>query len=229
MASIKSANRRDFLGKVTGAAALMGVASLVNPAKANDSISPFSGNADDPEEWFKGVKGKHRLVFDCTEPKQIFPFAWPKIYMMTNAATGAPQADCTAVVVLRHDAIPFALQDSMWAKYKLGEMFKIDDPQTKAPAVRNPFWKPKPDDFSAPGIGVVQLGIPQLQTEGIMFCACGMAITVYSAVAAGNTKQDPATVKKEWLDNLIAGIPAMPSGVWAVGRAQEHGCGYCNV
>jgi hypothetical protein len=229
MASIKSANRRDFLGKVTGAAALMGVASLVNPAKASDSIRPFSGNADDPEEWFKGVKGKHRLVFDCTEPKQIFPFAWPKIYMMTNAATGAPQADCTAVVVLRHDAIPFALQDSMWAKYKLGEMFKIDDPQTKAAAVRNPFWKPKPDDFSAPGIGVVQLGIPQLQTEGIMFCACGMAITVYSAVAAGNTKQDPATVKKEWLDNLIAGIPAMPSGVWAVGRAQEHGCGYCNV
>jgi len=229
MAPIKSANRRDFLGKVTGAAALMGVASLVNPAKANDSISPFSGNADDPEEWFKGVKGKHRLVFDCTEPKQIFPFAWPKIYMMTNAATGAPQSDCTAVVVLRHDAIPFALQDSMWAKYKLGEMFKIDDPQTKAAAVRNPFWKPKPDDFSAPGIGVVQLGIPQLQTEGIMFCACGMAITVYSAVAAGNTKQDPATVKKEWLDNLIAGIPAMPSGVWAVGRAQEHGCGYCNV
>ena len=229
MASIKSANRRDFLGKVTGAAALMGVASLVNPTKASDSIRPFSGNADDPEEWFKGVKGKHRQVFDCTEPKQIFPFAWPKIYMMTNAATGAPQNDCTAVVVLRHEAIPFALQDSMWAKYKLGEMFKIDDPQTKAAALRNPFWKPKPDDFSAPGIGVVQLGIPQLQTEGIMFCACGMAITVYSAVVAGNTKQDPATVKKEWLDNLIAGIPAMPSGVWAVGRAQEHGCGYCNV
>ena len=38
-----------------------------------------------------------------------------------------------------------------------------------------------------------------------------------------------ATVKKEWLDALIPGIPAMPSGVWAVGRAQEHGCGYCYV
>jgi hypothetical protein len=56
-----------------------------------------------------------------------------------------------------------------------------------------------------------------------------MAITVYSAVIAGMTKQDNATVKKEFLDNLIPGIPAMPSGVWAVGRAQEHGCGYCNV
>jgi hypothetical protein len=229
MAHIRPANRRDFLGKVTGAAALMGVGSLVNPARANDIISPFSGNADDPEEWFKGVKGKHKIVFDCTEPKEIFPFAWPKIYMMTNAATGSPASDCTAVVVLRHGAIPFALQDNMWAKYKLGEMFKVNDPQTKTAALRNPFWKPKPDDFSAPGIGVVQLGIPQLQTEGIMFCACAMAITVYSAVAAGSTNQDPATVKKDWLDNLIPGIPAMPSGVWAVGRAQEHGCGYCNV
>jgi intracellular sulfur oxidation DsrE/DsrF family protein len=62
-----------------------------------------------------------------------------------------------------------------------------------------------------------------------MFCACDMAITVYSAVIAGMTKQENAVVKKEFEDNLIPGIPAMPSGVWAVGRAQEHGCGYCNV
>ena len=64
----------------------------------------FQEREADPEEWFKGVKGKHRLVFDCTEPKEIFPFAWPKIYMMTNAATGASK-DATAVVVLRHDAL----------------------------------------------------------------------------------------------------------------------------
>jgi intracellular sulfur oxidation DsrE/DsrF family protein len=227
MSHNSGANRRNFIGKVTGAAALIGVASLVNTAKANESQGVFSRNAADPDEWFKGVKGKHRIVFDCTEPKEIFPFAWPKIYMMTNAATGAP--DSTAVVVLRHAAMCFAIQDSLWAKYKFGDIFKVTDPQTKASALRNPFWKPKQDDFSAPGIGVVQLGIPELQTEGIMFCACDMAITVYSAVVAGMTKQENATVKKEFLDNLIPGIPAMPSGVWAVGRAQEHGCGYCYV
>jgi len=226
MSKNRNANRRDFIGKVTGAAALMGVASLINPAKANEGSGVFSGAAD-PDAWFNGVKGKHRIVFDCTEPKEIFPFAWPKIYMLTNAATGG--SDATAVVVLRHAAMCFAIQDSLWAKYKFGDIFKVTDPQTKASALRNPFWKPKPDDFSAPGIGVVALGIPELQTEGIMFCACEMAITVYSAVIAGQTKQDNATVKKEFLDNLIPGIPAMPSGVWAVGRAQEHGCGYCNV
>jgi hypothetical protein len=226
---IKAANRRDFLGKVTGAAALMGVASLVNPAKANEGIHSFTGNAPDPDDWFKGIKGKHRIVFDCTEPKEIFPFAWPKIYMMTNQATVGSDRDCTAVVVLRHSAFLYGLQDSMWAKYKLGEMQKVMDPETKALAVRNPFWKPKPDDFSVPGLGTVTLGIPELQSMGIMFCVCNMALTVYSAVVAGNTNQQPATVLKEWQDNLITGIPPMPSGVYAVGRAQEHGCGYCNV
>jgi intracellular sulfur oxidation DsrE/DsrF family protein len=117
----------------------------------------------------------------------------------------------------------------LWAKYKLGEMSKVNDPETKAPAVRNPFWKPKPDDFSAPGLGNVTLGIPELQAMGIMFCVCNMALTVYSAVIAGNTKQDAAAVLKEMQDGLIPGIPHMPSGVYAVGRAQEHGCGYCYV
>jgi intracellular sulfur oxidation DsrE/DsrF family protein len=226
---VQPANRREFIGKVTGAAALMGVASLVNPVKANDSIHSFSGAADDPEEFFKGLRGKHRVVFDCTEPKEIFPFAWPKIFMMTNVASGASDKDCSAAVVLRHNAFVYALKDDLWAKYKLGEMFKINDPQTKTFALRNPFWKPKPDDFSAPGIGVVQLGIPELQSSGIIFCVCGMALTVFSAVVASQTNQQAADVRKEWVAGLIPGIPVMPSGVWAVGRAQEHDCGYCYV
>ena len=228
---IKSANRRAFLGKVTGAAALLGVSSLFNPAIASDQIIDFTGDAEDPDEWFKGLKGKHRMVFDCTEPREIFPFAWPKIYMMTNQASGATEKDCSAVVVLRHNAFAYALQDSLWAKYKFGEMFKITDPEEKAPnvACRNPFWKPKPDDFSAPGVGNVTLGIPELQSMGIMFCVCGMALTVYSAVVAGKTNQQAADVRKEWIAGLIPGIPVMPSGVYAVGRAQEHGCGYCYV
>ena len=227
--SNKSANRRAFLGKVTGAAALLGVSSLLTPAIARDRIIDFTGEVEDPDDWFKGLRGKHRLVFDCTEPKEILPFAWPKIFMMTNVAAGASEMDCSAVVVLRHNAFAYALQDSLWEKYKLGEMLKITDPETKSPAVRNPFWKPKADDFFAPGLGNVTLGIPELQSMGIMFCVCGMALTVYSAVVAGKTNKQAADVRKEWVGGIISGIPVMPSGVYAVGRAQEHGCGYCNV
>jgi intracellular sulfur oxidation DsrE/DsrF family protein len=225
----RSNNRRDFLGKVTGAAALLGMTSIVNPLKANGRVPLFSGVMSDPDDWFKTMKGKHRIVFDCTEPKAIFPFAWPKVYMMTNAGSGTPEKDCNVVVVLRHDAFMYALQDNLWAKYKFGETHKINDPRTGAPALRNPFWQTLADDYKIPGVGAVPLGIKDLQADGVMFCVCDVALTVNSAVIAMNTKQDAAVIKKEWTDGLIPGIPAMPSGVWAVGRAQENGCGYCYV
>jgi intracellular sulfur oxidation DsrE/DsrF family protein len=33
-------------------------------------------------------------------------------------------------------------------------------------------------------------------------------------------------VKKEWLSGLLPGIQQVPSGVWALGRAQEQRCAY---
>ena len=182
----------------------------------------------DPDEWFKNnIKGKHRIVFDATEPKEMMTFAWPKVFLLTNKGTGTDEKDCSVVVVLRHDAIPYALGDNLWSKYKLGEMFKINDPRTSAPATRNPFWETKPDDFKVPGIGAVQIGIRDLQANGVLFCVCDVALTVFSAVAGTNSNQDGAAVKTEWLAGILPSIQPMPSGVWAVGRAQEHGCTYC--
>jgi len=109
--------------------------------------------------------------------------------------------------------------------YKFVEVFKADDPLTKAPSVRNPFWKPKPGDFKVPGLGPVEIGINQLQDNGVMFCVCDVAMTVYSSVLAGTG--DGAAIKKDWMSGLLPGIQVVPSGVWAVGRAQEHGCAYC--
>ena len=98
---------------------------------------------------------------------------------------------------------------------------------TKTASIRNPFWKPKPGDFKVPGLGNVAIGINELQANGVMFCVCDMAITVYSGALAEGMKQDPAAVKKEWLAGVLPGIQVVPSGVWALGRAQEHGCSYC--
>lgn len=221
-----ASSRRNFLGKIATGAATLGTAALVAPFKTAAADLSTKDLAD-TEEWFKKIQGKHRIVFDATRPHEILPFAWPKVFLLTNAATGTPEKDCSAVVVLRHDAIPYALHDNLWAKYKLGELFKADDPLTKAPATRNPFWKPKPGDFKIPGVGNVPIGINELQDSGVMFCVCNMAITVYSAVVADMMKLDAATVKQEWLDGVLPNIQVVPSGVWAVGRAQEHGCTYC--
>jgi len=226
MKNSPSPGRRGFLTSFAAGAAALGIASITSPLQldATPVASPHIGDAD---AWFNKIKGRHRIVFDVPRPHEIFPFAWPKVFLLTNAATGTPEKDNSVVVVLRHDGIPYAFEDRLWEKYKFGETFKINDPTTKAAAVRNPFWKPKPGDYKVPGIGNVDIGIDQLQDSGVMFCVCDMAMTVYSAVAAMGMNQDPAEVKKDWLSGLLPGVQPMPSGIWAIGRAQEHGCSYC--
>jgi len=217
--------RRQFLGTVVSSVAAFGLSSMISPLTANAG-NDFSGTGD-PDEWFKQIKGKHRIVFDVPHANEIFPFAWPRIFLATNAATGTAEKDCTAVVVFRHTAIPFVMEDRLWAKYNFGEVFKINDPKTNKPSIRNPFWKPNQGDFKVPGLGAVPIGINELQDSGVLFCACNMALIVYSAAVADAMKLDAEEVKKDWLSGILPGVEVMPAGIWAINRAQEKGCSYC--
>lgn len=216
--------RRQFLGTIATGMAAVGLSALASPLTAHAKVDLSDPN--ELEDWFKQITGKHRIVFDSPQPNGIFPFAWPRIFLVTNGMTGTAEKDLSAVVVLRHTSIPYALDSKLWAKYKLGEIFKIDDPKTKKPATRNPFWKPGKEDFKVPGLGYVQIGINELQESGVLFSACNMALIVYSGVVAETLKLDPEVVKKDWMENVLPGIKVLPSGIWAINRAQEHGCSY---
>ncbi len=220
--------RRQFLGSIAAGAAAFGLSSLPMALKAEQHLmnDETDMNSPNPEDWFNQIKGKHKIVFDATQPHEIYPFAWPKVFLLTNEATGTGAKDLSVVVVLRHTAIGYAMEDKLWEKYKLGEMFHANDPKTGKAATRNPFWKPKADDFKVPGIGAIQLGINDLQADGVMFCYCQAAFGVYSAVAADMMKMNVEDVRKEWLAGMLPNIQPVPSGVWALGRAQEKGCGY---
>ena len=228
--------RREFLGTLATGAVAMGIASLATPLQAIANPNTQAENGiDDADAWFKKIKGKHKIVFDATQPHEIFPFAWPAVFMMTNEATGTMPKDQSIVVVLRHSAIAYAFDDKLWAKYNFGEVFKAKEigPAFKAAdyktavSTRNPFWKPKEGDFQVPGLGNVAIGINDLQQKGVMFCVCNAAITVYSTVVAQGMNMKPEEVRKDWMSGLLPDIQVVPSGVWAVGRAQEHGCAYC--
>src|SRR5687768_3120854 len=115
------ASRRNFLGTLAASTAAFSVATLTTPLAA--SAKTFSDNMileDDPEEWFKKIKGKHKIVFDVTQPHDILPFAWPRVFLISNVNTGTPEKENSVVVVLRHDAIPYAMEDRLWTKYKFG-------------------------------------------------------------------------------------------------------------
>src|SRR6187402_1404339 len=95
-------NRRNFLGTIATGAAAIGLTSIA------PSLSAFAGEAKidpkvygDPEEIFKKINGKHRVVFDSPHPHEIYPFAWPRVFLLTNEATNSGGKDCSVVVVLR--------------------------------------------------------------------------------------------------------------------------------
>lgn len=218
--------RRQFLGNLAAGAAAMGMMSIPSSIKAAPSLLQKS-DLSDADKWFEQIKGKHRIVFDSTEPNEVLPFAWPRVFLLTNQATGTPEKENSVVVVLRHASIPFAMQSNLWTKYNFGEVFKVTDTRTKKTATTNPFWQPKKGDYKVPGIGAVEIGINELQESGVMFCVCNAALTVYSAAVADQMKLNAADVLKEWTAGVLPGIQIVPSGVWALGRAQEHKCAYC--
>jgi intracellular sulfur oxidation DsrE/DsrF family protein len=223
--SNKNKQRRGFLEFIVSRASLLGIFPLSFNSKT--AIQTPIDNFSEDEQWFDKIKGKHRMVFDATQPHGIYPFAWPNVFLMTNAQTGTPEKDCSVVVVLRHTAIAYAFEHKLWAKYKFGELFKVNNPATNIPYENNPFWEPKDGEYKMSGIGKLEIGINELQKRGVMFCVCDMAITAFTARLADTQKQDPSEIKAEWLKSLLPNIHVVPSGVWALGRAQEHGCAYC--
>jgi intracellular sulfur oxidation DsrE/DsrF family protein len=217
---IHSKSRRKFVGQLAAGAAagLTTISAFQNPATA----ATIKASAD-AENWFKKGKGSHRIVYDASEPHNGLPFIWSWVFYHTNNETGTPDSDMTAMVVLRHNAIPFALQDSQWKKYNLGEVFKVTDNITQKPSIRNPYYIPQGGDFPVPGID----GIQKMQSRGAMFCVCNMALKVYSGMVATSAKLNPEEVYRDWLSGVLKDIQIVPSGVWAVGRAQENKFAYC--
>jgi len=213
--------RRGFLGRLAATAAA-GVAGLTPlRLEAQPPVhEPILGGADPSfETWLNRITGKHKMIFDAPEANGGMPVIWPRIWLNGNNENYATKdADNSAVVVLRHSAIPIAMQDALWIKYKLGEAFSIKEGE--APATRNIFADVMP--LPLPGTG-----LKALLAGGVQVGCCNVALTVYSAMVAQKMGMDAAAVKAEWVAGLLPGVQVVPSGVLAVARSQEKGCAYC--
>jgi len=220
----KNVLRRDFLGMLATGAAAIGIGGIASGSVSRAVAStPFQSGSDmGMGAWISKIKGAHKQVFDATTVNHGFPLAFARVFLTTNNNVGVPDSDCTAVVVLRHDAIPIGMESRLWEKYKMGEHFEVMNPETKAPLTANPFYMiPK---------GVLpfdDMTVDELQKRGALFCVCDMALTFNSMRVGKAMKMDPAEVKKDWVSGLLPGVQIVPSGVLAVNRSQEAGCTYC--
>ena len=208
--------RRGFFTRIAASAMALGLTGLASaPARA-------AAGAEDGPDWPGTLKGRHRQVVDAYAPNDGFPLAFAYTFVAANGPASAGLVPATAVLVLRHTATPLALDHTMWQKYKIGQSFSILDPETKAPAVKNPFLQSKP------GVLLVDdMAIDRLLADGAVIGACNIALKVLSGMLAGNAGVSAEEAAKEWAGNVIAGITVIPSGTWGLNRAQEHGCTYC--
>ena len=208
--------RRGFFKRITAGAVALGVPGLI---AASARAAP---GAEDGSDWPGTLKGRHRQVVDAYAPNDGFPLAFAYTFVVSNGPASAGLVPATAVVVLRHTALPLALDHPMWQKYKIGQSLSILDPETKAPAVKNPFLQPKPGVLT-----VDEMAIDRVLADGAVIGACNIALKVLSGKLAQNAGVSAEEAAKEWAANIIPGITVIPSGTWGLNRAQEHGCTYC--
>jgi len=220
--------RRDFLTTLAATAATAAVGATVGGYAPAAGAMSAPGPFDD--SWSARVKAaKHKIVFDSPEPNDGLAFTQAWIHRRGFETMGAATQDVIPVIVLRHAAAALALDDALWAKYHIGALRKLDDPDTKKPAERNPWARATPGkagdaDLAAilgPGIDPTVEGV--LHSGGIVL-VCNLAL---GRVARGIAQQNglkPETVHEELRAGVVPGVLVQPSGVYATARAQEVGC-----
>jgi hypothetical protein len=212
--------RRHFITKVAGGAAALGIASILSPLKAYADQVRIPAIQADAEKWFKQMKGKHKMVFDWTKHNNGSALNWALTLMDTYNEMGIPDNQLSVVLILRYATTPMALADPLWAKYEFGKRVDLKDPETKEFTLQNPFDKCATEDDNC---------IELFQKRGGFVCVCSKALESSSDSLAEHLKLNKEDLRKEFSANLLPGIQLVPSGIWALNRAQELGCTLCSA
>ena len=218
-----SSDRRAFLGTVTAGVAGLVAIGCARPAAGATAVAPKANYVEQtrgnftmfrPSAWddsWTNRLGKHRTVFDVSELEQE-PGAYQVVPIMDNykEALGVSDADLGFVLIIRHAAMALAVKDAMWEKYNLGADMKQQDRQTSAPYKRNPLGST----------------IAECQKRGVTILGCNVAMNGFANRTARKMNGDVKTVRAELFDNLHPGMILLPTGLYALARAQDVGCGY---
>jgi len=218
-------DRRQFLGTLAAA----GAASLAAPSIL--SASPLSLDSAQQKwdlSWLEAVKAKsHKQVFDIgvleTGPVSPLHFLhfWLNAHNEVYPAT--TDAKLGAVVGIAGNAFPINFKDAIWAKYPLGDNWKVIDPATKASSKRNTFANSAETGIAA------NWTVQKLQSRGVIFWMCNNALQLVSGMMADATKQKADVVYAEFKAGLLPGVKLVPSHTMMLTACQEHGCAYQRV
>jgi hypothetical protein len=171
--------------------------------------------------WTQKVTGKHKAMFDVPEIEGgagVYRAAiWVRQY--TDVLKLQP-ADLSAVIVIRHSAIPLAMNQDFWATYGVGKEFKVKDDGGKTQKL-NPVL-PTP---GATGNGSFFQLDKQL-AAGAIVLGCNLAFGGIVSLVAKKDKLKTPEARAKALTYLVPGVILQPSGIFASVMACEAGCAF---
>lgn len=220
--------RRDFIRNATllAAGSLAAAPLSVAGAATPDADAQAQGNWD--MSWTSRVTGRYKMCFDaheisegvCLHQARSFLQGYKDVY-------GLQDSDVSAVLVIRHGAVPMVMNDSLWEDGAFGEESKLKDPESGEVAKRNPF-------VNVPAGARHSLvwadgALDTLISRGVIVLACNLALTNFAGQIARRRnipRQDGLALVNA---NLIPGVIKMPTGIFATSHAQQLGCGVLNA
>jgi len=203
----------------TGASAPVGALSLAEELAA----------AEVPQEawdtsWTKRITAKHKAMFDVPEiagGAGVFRASiWGSQYIEALKVT---PADLSTVIVIRHSAIPLAMNQDFWVNYDAATEYKLKGEDDK-PMKYNPVL-PTPDG-PAPTGAMANYVLDSQIAKGAVALACNLAFRSVVSIVQKKDKLTPVEAREKAKTMLVPGVIMQPSGIFANVLAQEVGCAF---
>ena len=219
-------SRRAFVGGVGAGVAALGLSE--GKADAQAIYMPADWHAAEFDRLCKSP-ARVKQLFDCEKMENGEIFG-----PMKNSINGLhfgfniPADQIKVVAALRGQANFLNFDDSMWAKYKIGEYTKTMDPKTSQPATRNPFYAKGDSRISDPkdrGSMYQDYSIEALMGRGLQLLSCHNATEnqVRALIKHYSLTTDPEEIVKDLQSHMWPGVISVPAMVSAIAMLQMDG------
>ena len=207
--------RRGFLGAMMGAALAPELAGVPTPPTG----SPGAQVEEWDMSWLDRLTGKHRQVFDLSNVEAGLRVVknWYEAHLEVY---GLKHPALNAVIGIAAAGFPINASDPLYQKFPIGELWKVTDPDTGKPALRNIFLE------GAKAGANFGAGVRPLQARGAFFWMCNNALHgVAARIGAAVSRPEPE-VYQELRSGLNPGVTLIVAHSMLIGLCQERGCAY---
>lgn len=219
-----SMKRRAFFVRMAGCAggsAVLCRAAAYGSPQGGGSVELVPDKWD--TSWIDEFKGHHKLVFDllwhALRPNSLNP---ARNYLDVHKEVFRREfPEVNVVIGMNGTSFAINASDALWAKLKLGERYKVLDPDSGRPATRNVYLgsadPARPDTVLA------------LQARGAVFMMCNKAMNGLTNDFSQELGRPRAEVYAELTAGLNAGVKVVPALTWALSTLQERGFTYAKL